>query len=104
MMASGIFGQYVYVDITANVVIAKLSSLPDPLDLEVSADSLAAFAAVTERPRWRGRLTRQPLAQAASTPCASPLKNAVRTGAMTLGGTDESGPPWRETRRARPPD
>jgi CubicO group peptidase (beta-lactamase class C family) len=46
MMGSGIFGQYVYVDATANVVLAKLSSLPDPLDLHVAADTLSAFAAV----------------------------------------------------------
>jgi hypothetical protein len=31
---------------TADVVVAKLSSLPEPLDLEVSADTLAGFAAV----------------------------------------------------------
>jgi CubicO group peptidase (beta-lactamase class C family) len=49
MMGSGIFGQYVYVDTTANVVLAKLSSLPDPLDLHVAADTLSAFAAVSFR-------------------------------------------------------
>ena len=49
LLAAGIYGQYLYVDVAAGVVLAKLSSLPDPLDLEVSADSLAAFAAVTER-------------------------------------------------------
>jgi CubicO group peptidase (beta-lactamase class C family) len=49
LLAAGIYGQYLYIDISAGVVLAKLSSLPDPLDLEVSADSLAAFAAVTER-------------------------------------------------------
>jgi CubicO group peptidase (beta-lactamase class C family) len=49
MMGSGIFGQYVYVDATANVVLAKLSSLPDPLDLHVAADTLSAFAAVSGR-------------------------------------------------------
>ena len=46
LLAAGIHGQYLYVDMTAEVVIAKLSSLPDPLDMEVSADTLAAFAAV----------------------------------------------------------
>ena len=49
LLAAGIYGQYLYVDVSAGVVLAKLSSLPDPLDLEVSSDSLAAFAAVTER-------------------------------------------------------
>ena len=49
LLAAGIYGQYLYVDMAADVVLAKLSSLPDPLDLEVSADTLAAFAAVTER-------------------------------------------------------
>ena len=49
LLAAGIYGQYLYVDVSAGVVLAKLSSLPDPLDLEVSADTLAAFAAVTER-------------------------------------------------------
>ena len=46
LLAAGIYGQYLYVDMTADIVIAKLSSLPDPLDMEVSADTLAAFAAV----------------------------------------------------------
>ena len=46
LLAAGIHGQYLYVDMTAEIVIAKLSSLPDPLDMEVSADTLAAFAAV----------------------------------------------------------
>ncbi len=49
LLAAGIYGQYLYIDVAAGVVLAKVSSLPDPLDLEVSADSLAAFAAVTER-------------------------------------------------------
>ena len=49
LVAAGIYGQYLYIDVSSGVVLAKLSSLPDPLDLEVSADSLAAFAAVTER-------------------------------------------------------
>ena len=49
LLAAGIYGQYLYIDVSAEVVLAKMSSLPDPLDLEVSADSLAAFAAVTER-------------------------------------------------------
>ena len=49
MLASGIYGQYVYVDMAANVVLVKLSSLPEPLDLRTSADTLAAFAAVATR-------------------------------------------------------
>jgi CubicO group peptidase (beta-lactamase class C family) len=49
LLAAGIYGQYLYIDVAAGVVLAKMSSLPDPLDLEVSADSLAAFAAVSER-------------------------------------------------------
>ena len=46
LLAAGIYGQYLYVDMSADVVIAKLSSLPDPLDVEVSANTLAAFSAV----------------------------------------------------------
>jgi CubicO group peptidase (beta-lactamase class C family) len=46
LLAAGIYGQYLYVDMTADVVLAKLSSLPDPLDIEVSANTLAAFSAV----------------------------------------------------------
>ncbi|HMK91813.1 MAG TPA: serine hydrolase [Thermoleophilia bacterium] len=46
LLAAGIYGQYLYVDMTADVVIAKMSSLPEPLDIEVSADTLAAFSAV----------------------------------------------------------
>jgi CubicO group peptidase (beta-lactamase class C family) len=49
MLAAGIYGQYVYIDLTADVVIAKLSSLPGPLDIVVAADTLAAFAAVSSR-------------------------------------------------------
>ena len=49
LLAAGIYGQYLYVDVSAGVVLAKLSSLPTPLDLEVSADCLAAFAAVTQQ-------------------------------------------------------
>jgi len=46
LLAAGIYGQYLYVDMSAGVVLAKLSSLPEPLDVEVSADTLTAFAAV----------------------------------------------------------
>ena len=46
LLGSGIYGQYVYVDMAANVVLAKLSSLPKPFDLSVAADTLSAFAAL----------------------------------------------------------
>jgi CubicO group peptidase (beta-lactamase class C family) len=46
MMGSGIYGQYVYVDAARDVVLAKLSSLPRPLDPTVSADALSAFASL----------------------------------------------------------
>jgi CubicO group peptidase (beta-lactamase class C family) len=46
LLAAGIYGQYLYVDMSADVVLAKLSSLPDPLDIEVSANTLAAFSAI----------------------------------------------------------
>ena len=46
MMGSGIYGQYVYVDAARDVVLAKLSSLPRPLDPTVSADTLSAFASL----------------------------------------------------------
>ena len=44
MMGSGIYGQYVYVDAARDVVLAKLSSLPRPLDPTIAADTLSAFA------------------------------------------------------------
>ena len=44
MMGSGIYGQYVYVDVARDVVLAKLSSLPRPLDPTIAADTLRAFA------------------------------------------------------------
>jgi CubicO group peptidase (beta-lactamase class C family) len=46
MMGSGIYGQYVYVDAATDVVLAKLSSLPRPLDQEIGADTLSAFASL----------------------------------------------------------
>ena len=46
MLGSGIYGQSVYVDVSANAVIAKLSSLPQPFDVTVAADTLSAFAAL----------------------------------------------------------
>ena len=44
LMGSGIYGQYVYVDAARDVVLAKLSSLPRPLDPTIAADTLRAFA------------------------------------------------------------
>jgi CubicO group peptidase (beta-lactamase class C family) len=46
MMGSGIYGQYVYVDASRDVVLAKLSSLPRPLDAAIAADTLRAFASL----------------------------------------------------------
>jgi CubicO group peptidase (beta-lactamase class C family) len=46
MMGSGIYGQYVYVDSARDVVLAKLSSLPRPLDPAIVADTLRAFASL----------------------------------------------------------
>ena len=46
MMGSGIYGQYVYVDAARDVVLAKLSSLPLPLDPTIAADTLRAFASL----------------------------------------------------------
>ena len=38
LLAAGIYGQFVYLDMGADVVIVKLSTLPFALDLNVSAD------------------------------------------------------------------
>jgi len=46
MMGSGIYGQYVYVDVARDVVLAKLSSLPHALDPAIAADTLSAFASL----------------------------------------------------------
>ena len=46
MMGSGIYGQYVYVDAARDVVLAKLSSLPRPLDPTIAANTLRAFASL----------------------------------------------------------
>jgi CubicO group peptidase (beta-lactamase class C family) len=46
LMGSGIYGQYVYVDAARDVVLAKLSSLPRPLDPAIAADTLRAFASL----------------------------------------------------------
>jgi CubicO group peptidase (beta-lactamase class C family) len=46
LLAAGIYGQYAYLDMGADVVIVKLSTLPFALDLDVSADHVRAFAAI----------------------------------------------------------
>jgi CubicO group peptidase (beta-lactamase class C family) len=46
LLAAGIYGQYLYIDMAARVVVAKLSTFPFALDLDVSADHLRAFAAI----------------------------------------------------------
>ena len=47
LLAAGIYGQYVYLDVGADVAIVKLSTLPFALDLDVSANHLRAFGAIT---------------------------------------------------------
>jgi hypothetical protein len=44
--AIGIHGQFIYVDPTTTVVIAKLSSQPLPLDEAMEGAQLAAFGAI----------------------------------------------------------
>ena len=46
LLGAGFYGQFLYVDMTARVVIAKLSTLPYALDLDVSAEHGRAFAAI----------------------------------------------------------
>jgi CubicO group peptidase (beta-lactamase class C family) len=46
MMGTGIYGQYIYVDAARDVVLAKLSSLPRPLDPTIAVDTLRAFASL----------------------------------------------------------
>lgn len=48
LLGMGIYGQFLYVDLEADVVIAKMSTLPFPLDPEVSADHRRAFAAIVQ--------------------------------------------------------
>jgi len=48
LLAAGIYGQFLYLDLQAQVAIAKVSTLPFALDIEVSADHRRAFAAVVE--------------------------------------------------------
>ncbi len=45
-LAVGIYGQFLWIDPTANVVVAKLSSLPKALDPLVTRDHHRAFAAI----------------------------------------------------------
>jgi CubicO group peptidase (beta-lactamase class C family) len=49
LLASGIYGQYLYVDQTAGVVVAKLSSLPAPYDLDVVGAHRRAFVRLAAR-------------------------------------------------------
>ena len=51
LLGAGIYGQFLYLDVPAQVAIAKLSTLPFALDLDVSADHRRAFAAVVEAVR-----------------------------------------------------
>jgi CubicO group peptidase (beta-lactamase class C family) len=46
LLGAGIYGQTLYVDFEAGVVVVKLSSLPVPLDLSISADTLSACRAI----------------------------------------------------------
>ena len=46
LLGSGIYGQVLYVNMFANVVVAKLSSQPEPFDATLSADVLRACAAL----------------------------------------------------------
>jgi CubicO group peptidase (beta-lactamase class C family) len=48
LLGAGIYGQFLYLDVPTQVAIAKLSTLPFALDLDVSADHRRAFAAVVE--------------------------------------------------------
>jgi hypothetical protein len=48
LLAAGIYGQFLYLDMPAQVAVAKVSTLPFALDLDVSADHRRAFAAVVE--------------------------------------------------------
>jgi CubicO group peptidase (beta-lactamase class C family) len=54
LLASGIHGQSVYVDPPSQTVVAKLSTWPEALDLELAADTVRAFAAIATRLRRDG--------------------------------------------------
>ncbi len=47
LLGSGIYGQVLYVNMFANVVVAKLSSQPRPFDGASSADVLRACSAIS---------------------------------------------------------
>jgi CubicO group peptidase (beta-lactamase class C family) len=46
IMARGVFGQLIYIDIARDLVVAKLSSWPDFLDPELGLDTLRMIHAV----------------------------------------------------------
>ena len=46
LLAAGIYGQFLYLDVPTGVVVAKLSTLPAALDLDIAADHRRAFAAI----------------------------------------------------------
>ena len=46
LLGAGIYGQTLYVDFDADLVIVKVSSLPVALDLDISADTLSACRAI----------------------------------------------------------
>ena len=46
LLGAGIYGQFLFIDMSARVVVAKVSTLPFALDLDVSADHLRVFAAI----------------------------------------------------------
>ena len=48
ILGVGIFGQTVYVNLSTQTVIVKLSSQPEPRDLEMFMNSFAAMDAVSE--------------------------------------------------------
>ncbi len=48
IMASGVFGQLIYIDIPKEIVVVKLSSWPDYLNLDFLLTTLSAIDALTE--------------------------------------------------------
>ena len=44
--ANGIFGQCIHIDVSRDLVIVKLSSMPSALHAEIRRDCLAAFTAI----------------------------------------------------------
>lgn len=47
LLGSGIYGQSLYVDLAAGVVVVKLSTWPEALDLRLADEHLRAFRAIT---------------------------------------------------------